>query len=73
MAGGRTANDGNGDRKFQLVFPRGTTVQVTKGNGSTATVTKSRVRATEFTIGSDGAKSMPAKDGRQKSHHEAEE
>ena len=57
---GRFATDANGDRAIRLSFPSSTVAQVVKSVGDTVTYTAMRVRATEFTVGGDEVKTMPA-------------
>ncbi|HET7251821.1 MAG TPA: RHS repeat-associated core domain-containing protein [Gemmatimonadales bacterium] len=60
VAIGRFANDANGDRDVRLVLPRGNVSTVFKANGDSAKFGPTKVRATEFTIGTDGPAGMPA-------------
>lgn len=60
VARGRFASDANGDRDARLVFPRGIVAKVAKSTGDTVNITTMHVRITEYTIGQDGPKAMPA-------------
>ena len=52
--------DSDGSRKATLLFPAGTTATMVMPNGTTQPLTTLTVRATEFTVGPNGPKAMPA-------------
>ncbi|MGH8584548.1 MAG: PASTA domain-containing protein, partial [Gammaproteobacteria bacterium] len=60
VAQGSTMTDADGSRKATLLFPQGTQAQMVMPNGSMQPITTLHVRATEFTVGPNGPKSMPA-------------
>ena len=60
VARGRFASDANGDRDIRMVFRDTTVATVRKPDGTVVPFTAARVRATEFTVGGDGPRSMPA-------------
>ncbi len=53
-------SDNDGIRRAQVVIPENTTAQVIMADGSTKSVNQLTIRATEFTVGADGEKRMPA-------------
>lgn len=53
------STDADGTRKATLLFPAGTTATMTLANGSTQPLTNLNVRASEYTVGSNGPKVMP--------------
>ncbi len=57
--GGMTA-DQDGTRQATLFFPQGTRATMTLPDGSTHPLTTMHVRATEYTVGPNGPKAMPA-------------
>ncbi len=60
VARGRFKTDDNGDRDIRLFFPQGTVAKVVRAPGDTVSFSNGfRVRATEYTVGSDGRSSMP--------------
>lgn len=59
-ARGSRVNDGDGSRQATVLFPAGTGVTLVMPDGSTRTVDALSVRATEYTVGTNGAKAMPA-------------
>lgn len=61
-ARGRLAHDADGDRDIRLFFEPGTRarVPVPGAPGQFVELAAARVRATEFTVGRDGAAAMPA-------------
>jgi RHS repeat-associated protein len=60
VARGTTSVDSSGSRTATLLFPPVTTATMTLANGSTQAINQMSVRATEYTVGSDGPASMPA-------------
>ncbi|MEO8135101.1 MAG: hypothetical protein ABI831_14100 [Betaproteobacteria bacterium] len=60
VAQGNPVTDADGARQATILFPAGTVATMTLANGSTAGLTTFNVRATEFTVGSNGPKMMPA-------------
>ena len=59
-ARGSTQTDSDGTRQATLLFPQGTQAELVMPDGSTRPVTTLNVRATEYTVGPNGPKSMPA-------------
>ena len=53
--------DEDGTRQATLLIPQGTTAQLVMPDGSTQVITSLNVRASEYTVGPDGPKAMPAK------------
>ena len=60
VAQGSTMTDADGTRKATVLFPAGVTASMTLPNGTTQSLTTISVRATEYTVGPDGPKRMPA-------------
>ncbi|HEY2324848.1 MAG TPA: IPT/TIG domain-containing protein, partial [Thermoanaerobaculia bacterium] len=60
IAQGSPVTDGDGARRATILFPAGTTATLTNADGTTAPASTLHVRATEFTIGVNGPKAMPA-------------
>lgn len=60
VAQGGTTNDAEGTRRARLFFPQGTTATMKLPGGAMQGVTKLSVRATEFTVGTNGPETMPA-------------
>lgn len=60
VARGSAVSDDDGTRRATLLFRQGTTATIVLGDGSTTPVPSISVRATEYTIGSNGPESMPA-------------
>ena len=60
VAQGNPVTDSDGTRTATLLFPIGTTATMTLPDGSTAPLTTVHIRATEYTVGSNGPKTMPA-------------
>jgi RHS repeat-associated protein len=60
VARGSAMSDASGSRQATLVFPSGTGTTLRLGDGTTAPVPELHVRATEFSVGADGPKAMPA-------------
>jgi RHS repeat-associated protein len=60
LARGSVVSDENGSRQTSVVFPAGVQTSVVMADGSTQTLSSMTVRATEFTVGSHGARAMPA-------------
>ena len=52
--------DSDGTRQATLLVPQGTTAQMVMPDGSTQPLTTLSVRATEYTVGPNGPKAMPA-------------
>jgi RHS repeat-associated protein len=59
VARGSVISDADGTRQATLFFPQGTSAVMTLSNGVTQTLTTLHVRATEFTVGSNGPNAMP--------------
>ncbi|MDN3513168.1 MAG: carboxypeptidase regulatory-like domain-containing protein [Candidatus Brocadia sp.] len=59
MAQGSTINDEDGTRTASILFPQGTTAEMTLTDGSTQPLTILHIRATEYTVGANGPKAMP--------------
>ncbi|HEY2092950.1 MAG TPA: RHS repeat-associated core domain-containing protein [Thermoanaerobaculia bacterium] len=60
VAQGSSVTDADGTRRATIIFPAGTTATLTNADGTTQPATTLHVRATEFTIGVNGPKAMPA-------------
>jgi hypothetical protein len=60
-ARGTVVTDEVGTRQAALVFPQGTTATAVLPNGSTEPLTNLSVRITEYSVGPEGPKAMPAK------------
>lgn len=60
IARGSVVVDGAGARQATLLFRAGTTATLVKANGATENISTLNVRATEFSVGANGAKAMPA-------------
>jgi hypothetical protein len=60
VAQGNPVTDVDGTRQATLLFPLGTQATMTLADGSTTSLTTFHVRATEFTDGPSGPKTMPA-------------
>ncbi len=60
VARGSPSTDASGSRQATLFFPQGTTASRVKADGTTEPLSTITVRATEYTVGADGPKSMPA-------------
>jgi len=60
VAQGNPVIDGDGKRQATLLFPLGTQATMTLADGSTSSLTDFHLRATEFTDGPNGPKTMPA-------------
>jgi len=58
-ARGSVVTDADGTRQATLLFPQGTTAEVVLPNGTTQSLTTLTVRATEYTVGTNGPKAMP--------------
>jgi len=61
VARGPMITDAHGSRQATLVVPTGVTAQLKLPDGGGQTLSGMSVRATEFTIGDDGAERMPAR------------
>ena len=59
-ARGSVVTDEDGTRQATLLIPQGTQAQMVFPDGSTQPLTNLSVRATEYTIGPNGPKAMPA-------------
>ncbi len=53
-------SDADGDRQATLMFTPGTSASLVMDDGSVEPMTMLNIRATEFTVGADGAQAMPA-------------
>lgn len=60
VARGSRVVDGDGSRQATVLFPAGTQATVTLPDGTTASLDTVHVRATEYTVGDDGPRAMPA-------------
>jgi RHS repeat-associated protein len=60
MARGSVVNDSDGTRQATLLFPQDVKANMTLPDGTTQTLTTMHVRATEYTVGANGSKAMPA-------------
>jgi RHS repeat-associated protein len=60
VARGSLVNDASGTRRATLLVPTGTTALLALPNGSTQAAPVLHVRATEYSIGPNGPKAMPA-------------
>lgn len=60
VAQSSTSVDADGARQTSILFPSGTTAELTMADGSTQPVTSLSIRATELTVGANGPESMPA-------------
>lgn len=60
VAQGSAVTDGDGTRKATILFPQGVTATLVKSDGTTQPLTTLNVRATEYTVGPNGPKAMPA-------------
>src|SRR5205085_10367592 len=56
---GGVMNDASGTRRARLFFMQGTTAQMKLPGGGMQSLDKLHVRATEFTVGTNGAAAMP--------------
>jgi hypothetical protein len=59
VAQGGAMNDTSGTRRARLIFMQGTTAQMKLSGGSMQSLDKLHVRATEFTVGTNGPNAMP--------------
>jgi hypothetical protein len=60
VAQGSRVTDADGTRQATLLFSQGTTAAMVLADGTTQPLTTLNVRATEFTVGPNGPKAMPA-------------
>lgn len=60
VARGSVISDTDGMRQETLLFPQGITAVMSLTNGTTQTLTTLHVRSTEYTVGDNGLKTMPA-------------
>jgi len=60
VAQGSIVTDSDGTRQATLLFPQGVHANMTLPNGTKQPLTTMHVRATEYTVGANGPKSMPA-------------
>lgn len=60
VARGSRESDADGERQATVLFPAGTNAAMTLPDGSTAPLSSLTVRATEFTVGPNGPRAMPA-------------
>jgi RHS repeat-associated protein len=60
VARGSASTDTDGTRQATVLVPPATTATMTMPGGGTTPLTTMSVRATEFTVGSNGPKAMPA-------------
>jgi RHS repeat-associated protein len=60
VAKGSTQADDSGERSGMVVFPAQTQASIVLPDGSTKTVPNLNIRITEFTVGADGPRKMPA-------------
>lgn len=59
-AKGSMVTDDDGTRQAVLMIPQGTTAEITLPNGTPQPLTTLSLRATEYTVGENGPKTMPA-------------
>ena len=57
---GSIVTDQDGQRQASLLIPQGTTAEIVLPDGNTQPLTDLNIRITEFSVGPDGPKSMPA-------------
>jgi RHS repeat-associated protein len=60
VARGSVVSDGAGSRQATLLFPTGTTASLMAGGQPTQPLSTLNIRATEYTVGSNGPRAMPA-------------
>ena len=60
VAQGNTMTDLNGARQATMIFPGGTTATMRLPNGNLVALSNATVRMTEYTVGPNGPKAMPA-------------
>jgi RHS repeat-associated protein len=60
VARGSVVTDTDGTRQATLLVTQGTSAQMVMPDGSTQPLTSLSIRATEYTVGSNGRKAMPA-------------
>jgi RHS repeat-associated protein len=60
VARGSVVRDADGPRQATLIFDAGTTASLQMPDGSTKAVSSLSIRATEYTVGDNGPKAMPA-------------
>ena len=60
VARGSVVTDTDGTRQATLLFPQGTTATMTLPNGMDQPLSTLQVRATEYTVGTNGPQTMPA-------------
>ena len=60
VAQGSVVEDSDGRRQVTVLFPAGTTAEITRPDGSKAQLTQLDFRATEYTVGESGPAAMPA-------------
>ena len=60
VARGRVSEDEDGARQATILFPEGTTAKMVLPDGSEQPLSSISVRATEYTIGTNGPQTMPA-------------
>lgn len=60
VARNNPTEDADGQRQVTLLFPAGTTAKLTMPDGSEEMLDQLDVRATEYTVGTDGPAAMPA-------------
>ncbi|WP_303900977.1 NHL domain-containing protein [Thiohalomonas denitrificans] len=59
IAQGNVITDKDGSRQATLLFPQGVQAQMVLPDGTTQSLTTMNVRATEYTVGTEGPKTMP--------------
>ena len=55
-----SVSDADGTRQATVLIPEGTEAQIIQSDGTTRTVSRLNIRATEFTEGDSGPRAMPA-------------
>jgi RHS repeat-associated protein len=60
VARGSIVTDSDGTRQATVFFPAGTTASLVLPGGGTQSITTLNVRATEYTVGENGPRAMPA-------------
>lgn len=60
VARGSVVTDADGSRQNTILFPEGITAELVLADGSTQPISTLNVRVTEFTVGENGIRAMPA-------------
>ncbi|PYK02282.1 MAG: hypothetical protein DME23_02000, partial [Verrucomicrobia bacterium] len=59
VARGSATSDADGSRRATILFPQGTGASLVMANGTTQSVSSLNIRATEYTVGTNGPAAMP--------------